>query len=448
VKPETTSAPLSEYDQKRDFQKTPEPGPDSIARASPAPRFMVHKHHARRLHYDLRLEIDGALASWAVPRGPSYDPHTKRLAVQTEDHPLAYGDFEGRIPDGLYGAGDSLVWDRGHFDTIPPGRVSAMRKKGHIHFALRGEKLRGEWHLLRTTAPDGSRAHQGDASASGPKAQWILVKVPDAEADPSLDICASRPESVLTGAVETRGPAGAAQGAAAAKPSMPTLLATGVLGGALSMSRPLPLFARVPPEALAQLPLDVARPRTLLDLPAALFGEEELAPAPGAAEPGAELLFLLERTSSPRAQSLGPAAEVALVLRDLFEQLGLDALACTAGLRALLLRVALAPAPAQREREHFASRIAETLRESLELVRSGDVQIDRSLNQPGASVPAPFESLPAAPGLVCAPIDWRDVSPQLAPKRFGARWLARHREAAQALVDAHAARAAVLPRAR
>ena len=287
MSPVPPRAPLAEYDRKRDFARTPEPGPDAGALPSASPRFMVHKHHARRLHYDLRLEIDGALASWAVPRGPSFDPKVKRLAVQTEDHPLAYGDFEGRIPDAQYGAGDSLVWDRGFFDTVPPGQAAAMRKKGHVQFVLAGEKLRGQWHLLRTTAADGRRAHQGDASASGPKSQWLLVKVDDAAADPALDITAARPESVLTGRIETRGPE-KASGPESKKPSMPVLLASGVLGSHPADSGaarthaenapprapiehpriPTPLFARVP---LEELQVDVARPQQLLDLPAHLF---------------------------------------------------------------------------------------------------------------------------------------------------------------------------------
>src|SRR5262249_58092182 len=128
-----------EKDSKRVFQVTPEPAPGVVA-PSEVPTFMVHKHHASRLHYDLRLEMDGALASWAVPKGPSYDPDVKRLAVQTEDHPLEYGSFEGRIPDGEYGAGDSLIWDRGVYETVPPGQASAQRQKGHLHLMLQGQQ--------------------------------------------------------------------------------------------------------------------------------------------------------------------------------------------------------------------------------------------------------------------------------------------------------------------
>src|SRR2546426_6554331 len=165
---------LPEYEAKRDFAVTPEPAPGKAA-PHPKPTFVVHKHDATRLHYDVRLEIDGALASWSVPKGPSYDPAVKRLAIQTEDHPLEYGSFEGRIPDGEYGAGDSLIWDRGTYDTIPPGQASAQRKKGHLHVELRGEKLKGRWHLIRTRP-------------AGGKPRWLMFKSKDELADPSYDV--------------------------------------------------------------------------------------------------------------------------------------------------------------------------------------------------------------------------------------------------------------------
>ncbi|GEN05453.1 ATP-dependent DNA ligase LigD phosphoesterase module /ATP-dependent DNA ligase LigD polymerase module [Myxococcus fulvus] len=186
---------LQTYRRKRDFSRTPEPAPEAPASSDGAPVFVVHKHDATSLHYDLRLEIDGALASWAVPKGPSHDPGDKRLAVETEDHPLAYADFEGHIPDDAYGGGDSLLWDRGTFDTVPPGQAHAQREHGRLHVELRGEKLRGRWHLIRTRL-----------RGSAKKPQWLLFKAKDETADPSLDIITERPESVKSGQVETRGP--------------------------------------------------------------------------------------------------------------------------------------------------------------------------------------------------------------------------------------------------
>ncbi len=184
---------LSKYRAKRNFGVTREPAPSAKAAPSTQLRFMIHKHDATRLHYDLRLESEGVLGSWACPKGPSYDPAQKRLAVETEDHPLAYGDFEGRIPDGEYGAGDSLIWDRGTFDTVPAGQFKQQKDKGHLHVQLTGEKLQGGWHLVRTRP-------QGD------KAQWLFFKAKDGTEKPGFDVIAERPESVKSGRRITRGP--------------------------------------------------------------------------------------------------------------------------------------------------------------------------------------------------------------------------------------------------
>ena len=187
-------AGLKEYERKRDFSITTEPAPRAADPHEGPPTFMIHKHDATRLHYDLRLEMDGALASWSVPKGPSHDPAVKRLAIQTEDHPLPYGKFEGRIPDGEYGAGDSLIWERGVYDTIPPGQASEQRKKGRLHLVLMGEKLKGGWHLIRSGRPQGG------------KEAWLLFKAKDETADAKFDVVAERPESVVSGRVVTRGP--------------------------------------------------------------------------------------------------------------------------------------------------------------------------------------------------------------------------------------------------
>ncbi len=185
---------LETYAQKRDFSVTAEPAPEVQAESPIGRQYMIHKHDATRLHYDLRFETEGVLASWACPKGPSYDPSIKHLAIETEDHPLAYGGFEGRIADGQYGAGDSLIWDRGVYETVPPGQFAEQKKKGHLHLLFAGEKLTGGWHLVRTRP-------------AGTKAQWLFMKAHDGTERPGYDVTADRPESVASGRRTTRGPA-------------------------------------------------------------------------------------------------------------------------------------------------------------------------------------------------------------------------------------------------
>ena len=175
---------LRPYRERRDFEVSPEPK-GRKARASDF-RFVVQKHDARRLHYDLRLELDGVLKSWAVTRGPSLVPGEKRLAVHTEDHPLEYLDFEGAIPKGEYGGGTMIVWDQGRW--MPEGDPRAAYAKGHLAFTLEGERLRGRWHLVRTKPRAG-------------KEQWLLLKSDDAFArlPGAPDILEEHLASVLTG---------------------------------------------------------------------------------------------------------------------------------------------------------------------------------------------------------------------------------------------------------
>src|SRR6185295_14850431 len=146
--PRTQAAadPLHTYWSKRDFSKTPEPRGERAA-AGPERVFVVQKHDATRLHYDFRLELGGVMLSWAVPKGPSLDPQDKRMAVRTEDHPISYNDFEGRIPTGQYGAGDVIAWDRGTWQ--PVGDPQKGLAAGKLVFALQGEKLHGLWELVR-----------------------------------------------------------------------------------------------------------------------------------------------------------------------------------------------------------------------------------------------------------------------------------------------------------
>ncbi|MFB4394705.1 MULTISPECIES: DNA ligase D [unclassified Pseudomonas] len=178
--------PLQEYQRKRDFNATPEPaGKRPRQRSVHALQYCVQKHDASHLHYDFRLELDGTLKSWAIPKGPSLDPKVRRLAVHVEDHPLDYANFEGNIPDGHYGAGDVIVWDRGVWE--PEGDPREAYAKGKLRFRLQGEKLSGVWNLFRT-------------HLAGKKEQWLLVKSDDGQARSEADynIVEALPDSVLS----------------------------------------------------------------------------------------------------------------------------------------------------------------------------------------------------------------------------------------------------------
>jgi bifunctional non-homologous end joining protein LigD len=177
-------APLAEYRRKRKFKETPEPS--GKVRPRTGNRFVVQEHHARRLHYDFRLEIDGVLKSWAVPKGPSLNPADKRLAVQTEDHPLEYATFQGTIPAGHYGAGEVKIWDEGHFE--PEGELSASEqlKRGELKFTLDGKKLRGSFVLVKLRNRNSS------------KPEWLLIKHRDSAAH------TNRPVRVILPAGQTK----------------------------------------------------------------------------------------------------------------------------------------------------------------------------------------------------------------------------------------------------
>ncbi len=180
---------LGEYRQKRDFSRTPEP--EGQVAEGPAGIFVVQKHSARALHYDFRLELNGTLKSWAVPKGPSLDPEDKRLAVHVEDHPIEYAGFEGVIPRGEYGGGTVIVWDRGFW--IPEEDPDKGLKKGAMKFILSGKKLRGRWAIVRLKPGGRDRGGQQE------KDEWLLIKETDGDADISGDITAERPESAVSG---------------------------------------------------------------------------------------------------------------------------------------------------------------------------------------------------------------------------------------------------------
>ena len=179
--------PLSDYKKKRDFSATPEPS-GIIVKGDSEPIFVIQKHDASNLHYDLRLESEGVLKSWAVPKGPSMDPKVKRLAVPTEDHPMAYADFEGVIPEGHYGAGTVLVWDSGIFRNTKGEDASFAENlsDGHATIFLEGTKLKGDFALIRT-------------GRGGKRPQWLFFKMKDDYAQPGSDVTSEKPNSSKTG---------------------------------------------------------------------------------------------------------------------------------------------------------------------------------------------------------------------------------------------------------
>jgi bifunctional non-homologous end joining protein LigD len=225
--------PLVRYRALRDFDATPEPaggasgtGPGGSAGAGG--RFVVQRHRARRLHYDLRLEMGGVLVSWAVPKGPSLDPTVKRLAVHVEDHPLDYADFEGVIPKGAYGAGDVIVWDRGTWSPAGEGDPVVAVAEGELHVDLHGEKLAGRFALVRRSRP-------GDGEAE----QWLLVHKHDEAAVEGWDP-EDHPRSVLTGRTNAEVAAGAPGTASTGTPTPGSTGAPGPAGAGAGDADPAP----------------------------------------------------------------------------------------------------------------------------------------------------------------------------------------------------------------
>ncbi len=179
---------LVAYRRKRDFAKTAEPSGDAPVKPRSRLRFVVQKHAASHLHFDWRLELDGVMKSWAVPKGPSLVPGVRRLAMEVEDHPIAYNTFEGTIPEGEYGGGTVMLWDRGTYEAAEGG-VEALREgyaAGKLDIVMHGERVRGAFTMVRTTG-------------SGERAQWLLIKRTDDEADRDRDIVAEETTSVTTG---------------------------------------------------------------------------------------------------------------------------------------------------------------------------------------------------------------------------------------------------------
>jgi bifunctional non-homologous end joining protein LigD len=182
-----TSTPLAEYNAKRDFTRTREPTGKVPKARGRTLQFVIQKHEASHLHYDFRLELDGVMKSWAVPKGPSLDPGVRRLAMEVEDHPISYNTFEGTIPQGEYGGGTVMLWDRGTYEAEDGGGAAALRRgyeKGDLKFVLHGKRLHGAWVLVRMQRPG--------------RPQWLLIKHRDRYADPERDVTAEYTTSVAS----------------------------------------------------------------------------------------------------------------------------------------------------------------------------------------------------------------------------------------------------------
>ena len=183
-----TPKPLAEYNRKRDFARTREPAGNVPKRRAKKLHFVIQEHAASHLHYDLRLELDGVMKSWAVPKGPSLDPSVKRLAMEVEDHPISYNTFEGTIPEGEYGGGTVMLWDKGTYEALEDGGIDALREgyeNGSLKIMLHGKRLIGEWALVRMKRPG--------------RPQWLLIKHDDENATSEIDVTKVVTTSVTTG---------------------------------------------------------------------------------------------------------------------------------------------------------------------------------------------------------------------------------------------------------
>jgi bifunctional non-homologous end joining protein LigD len=185
----STPERLAKYRRMRQFDETPEPSGKARRPKAKEKIFVVQKHDASHLHYDFRLEMEGVLKSWAVPKGPSYDPAVRRLAMMTEDHPYEYASFEGVIPEGNYGAGNVIVWDEGTWEFAGQGKDEiAALKKGKLTFRLHGRKLFGEWTLVKKSSGRNPRGNE-----------WLLIKHRDGYANQEVDVTEVAPMSVVSG---------------------------------------------------------------------------------------------------------------------------------------------------------------------------------------------------------------------------------------------------------
>ena len=469
---------LQQYRHKRDFGKTPEPRGKKARGAARALRFVVQKHAARSLHYDFRLELDGTLKSWAIPKGPSLDPADKRLAVQVEDHPLEYGEFEGVIPEKQYGAGAVALWDCGTWE--PGGDPRRDYRDGHLKFRLNGKKLHGGWALVRM---------KGRASAG--KEPWLLIKERDDAARPGhgVELIEQHPESVKTRrtiediAAGRKKPAARAP-ATAPRPRRARPAQNAVVAG-IEITHPERMLypeagvtkldvARYY-EAIASrmLPYIRRRPLSVVRCPDGPSGtcffqkhatareipgiETTLITESGGRRPyiianTVEALVGLAQMNALELHAWGamagaierpdtlildldpdPALEWSKVVagakltRALLDELKLKSLVKTTGGKGLHVVVPLQPRHSWDEVRSFAQAIANHLARTLpdqftatmvKTRRRGKIFVDYLRNGRGATAVAPY-SLRARPGAtVATPLAWEEVTPRLKPASF------------------------------
>jgi bifunctional non-homologous end joining protein LigD len=451
---------LDEYQARRDFARTPEPAP-APARPHTKPIFVVQEHHASRLHYDFRLEADGVLKSWAVPRGPSLDPSQKRLAVRVEDHPLAYAKFKGTIPEGQYGAGEVFLWDQGTYENLLEAGQSVTDgiAAGRLEFALHGKKLNGRFSLVRMKGKQ-----------RGGKDNWLLFKRTDEFA---------RPEA---GGKDPPPPRAPAPKPKAPPPGQLSFTHTDkVLFPDLGITKAdvLNFYTRIAPRLLPHLR---DRPVTLERLPEGL-GEgkphfwQKNTPAQyppwvrrvevpsEAGKPVSyalvddleTLLYLVNQGAltfhvwSSRVGSLdtpdfvlfdldpGPApfADVVAVARALHELLGAEgaeAFVKTSGKSGLHVLVAWRGAGGYAEARDWARGIAERLASDMpdkataevrKAKRGGKVYVDTLQNARGHHAVPPYVLRAVPQATVSTPLRWRELTPALDPASFNLRTIFR-----------------------
>lgn len=477
---------LETYFRKRNFSRTPEPKGKVLQ--TKRHRFVVQEHHASHLHFDFRLEIGGVLKSWSIPKGPSLDPGEKRLAVTTEDHPIAYLDFEGRIAEGNYGAGDVRVWDIGEFEPAVGEDPEKAYNAGKLNFTLQGEKLRGEFHLIRT----------------GRDRQWLLIKSRDEFAEPGWKL-----ETILPAAgklslprARKKSSSPTKKAANASKQTRDKPIAAATAFEAKTLSGDLKLKIKSSTLALTNLdkvywpedgytkgdliryyydvtetilPYLKDRPLILKRYPNGIaksfFYQHDVDQPPEFArtvtldvEEGHKVDYLVggsletllytanlgaieQHPWLSRARSLErpdwvvfdldpgkdvrfeTICKVAVSLRDLLAELGLDCHAKTSGSRGIHVYIPIKPDYSYEQTAEFAERVAArvvkqqpaiaTIERSLKKRRRGQIYVDHMQNARGKSVAAPYSVRPKPGAMVSAPLTWREVeAAEITPQEF------------------------------